>query len=122
MTIFLDKENDDDSENEYEDLQEINIAQSDVNIPNQADRDFDVLEASEAPVQKIEEIEPFNLDDLNLSVPNLKYDVDEHFIEILNEKYSAQIVEKARELCRQYDCYHEDDKIVMKMLQDGLAK
>ena len=34
MTLFLDKENDDGSDNEYEDLQEINIAQGDVNIPN----------------------------------------------------------------------------------------
>ena len=43
MTVFLDKENDDSGESD-EELEEINIAQSDVNIPKTADRDFDVLE------------------------------------------------------------------------------
>ncbi len=43
MTIFLDKDNDEQSESE-EELEEINIAQGDVNIPKTADRDFDVLE------------------------------------------------------------------------------
>lgn len=43
MTVFLDKENDDSSESD-EELEEINIAQSDVNIPKTADREFDVLE------------------------------------------------------------------------------
>ena len=44
MTVFLDKENDESSESEDE-MEEINIAQGDVNIPKTADRDFDVLEA-----------------------------------------------------------------------------
>jgi hypothetical protein len=47
MTVFLDKENDESSEGEDEDAEEaddINIAQSDVNIPKTADRDYDVLE------------------------------------------------------------------------------
>lgn len=64
------------------------------------------------PVVAPEEIEPFNLDDLNVSIPNLKYDVDEHFLEILRDKYSKDIVEKGLAICRQFDCYADEEKIV----------
>jgi hypothetical protein len=33
--------------------------------------------------------EPFNLDELNISIPNLKYDTDEFYLEVLREKYGA---------------------------------
>lgn len=68
-----------------------------------------------------ETIEPFNLDDLNVSVPNLKFDIDEYFVEILKDKYSHNIVEKGLAICRKYDCYAEEEKIVKQMMQDGLT-
>ena len=85
MTIFLDEEKDDTDSDQEEETEEINIAVSDVNLPNTADRDYDVLETQENEVISAakEESEPFNLEDLNVSIPNLKYDVDEHFLEIL---------------------------------------
>lgn len=94
MTVFLDKENDEASDSEEEEPDEIFIGQGDVNIPKTVDRDDDVLEAyeSEAPTGIKEEIEPFNLEELNISVPNLKYDIDEYFLEILQDKYSTNIV------------------------------
>ncbi len=126
MTVFLDKENDESSEGEDEDAEEaddINIAQSDVNIPKTADRDYDVLETqeNEAPSTAREEIEPFNLDELNVSIPNLKYDIDEYFVELLKDKYSHNIVEKGLAVCRQFDCYSDEEKIVKRFMQDGLA-
>jgi hypothetical protein len=33
--------------------------------------------------------EPFNLDELNISIPNLKYDTDEFYLEVLRDKYGA---------------------------------
>ena len=44
MTIFLDEEKYDTDSDQEEETEEINIAVSDVNLPNTADRDFDVLE------------------------------------------------------------------------------
>jgi hypothetical protein len=61
------------------------------------------------------------LDDLNVSVPNLKYDIDEYFMEILKDKYSHNIVEKGLAICRKYDCYAEEEKIVKTLMQDGLT-
>jgi hypothetical protein len=123
MTVFLDKENDEASDSEEEEPDEIFIGQGDVNIPKTVDRDDDVLEAyeSEAPTGIKEEIEPFNLEELNISVPNLKYDIDEYFLEILQDKYSTNIVQKALAICRQFDCYADEEKIVKRLMQDGLT-
>ena len=123
MTIFLDEEKDDTDSDQEEETEEINIAVSDVNLPNTADRDYDVLETQENEVISAakEESEPFNLEDLNVSIPNLKYDVDEHFLEILRDKYSHNVVEKGLAICRQFDCYADEDKIVKQMMQKGLA-
>lgn len=49
MTIFLDQEKDE-SESDQEETDEINIAQSDVNVPKTADREYDVLETQEAEI------------------------------------------------------------------------
>ena len=125
MTIFLDKENDEEGSDsdQDEEAEDINIAQADVNIPKTVDRDYDVLETQETEATGIvkDEPEPFNLDDLNVSIPNLKYDVDEHFLEILRDKYSYNVVEKGLAICRQFDCYADCEKIVRRMMQDGLA-
>lgn len=54
-------------------------------------------------------------------MPNIKCDLDDHFLELLQDKYSKNVVEKGLEICRQYDCYLEGDKIVKQMMQKGLA-
>ena len=56
-----------------------------------------------------------------MSAPNLKYDIDEYLMEILKEKYSHNIVEKGLAVCRKYDCYAEEEKIVKILMQDGLT-
>ena len=56
-----------------------------------------------------------------MSAPNLKYDIDEYLMEILKEKYSHNIVEKGLAICRKYDCYAEEEKIVKILMQDGLT-
>ena len=56
-----------------------------------------------------------------MSAPNLKYDIDEYLMEILKEKYSHNIVEKGLAICRKYDCYAEEGKIVKILMQDGLT-
>lgn len=122
MTVFLDEEKEDSNDSE-EEVEDINIAQTDVNIPKTADRDFDVLETqeNEAAGTVREEVEPFNLEDLNVSIPNLNCDMGEHFLEILKDKYSHNIVEKGLAICRQFDCYAEEEKIVRRLMQDGLS-
>jgi hypothetical protein len=76
------------------------------------DREDDNLEAEE--VYHKEPVVPFNLEELNISMPRLKYDVDEFYLEILRDKYSQ--FEKCLEVCKQHDCYLESEKIIKKLL------
>ena len=81
MTTFLNAEGDDSSssdENQIE-FDFINIPDK-LDIKDREDDNFEIEEVPEPP-------EPFNLEELNVSVPRIKYDVDEFYLEMLREKY-----------------------------------
>ena len=63
--------------------------------------------------------EPFNLEELNVSVPNIKYDVDEFFYSLLKDRYAN--LEKCIEICKQHDRYLEDGKITSKLISMKLC-
>ena len=85
MTTFLNNEND--SSQSSEDEQDIPVSFAEINIAQVLDREDDILEQNEEVIQeknqKVYPSEPFNLEELQISVPNLKYDTDEYFLEIL---------------------------------------
>lgn len=108
MTTFLNNENES-SSSEDENEQDVPINFGEINIPRVIDREDDVLEQAEEHVLVVKAApEPFNLDELNISIPNLKYDTDEFYLEVLREKYGAQVVERGCVICREYDCYLQD--------------
>lgn len=93
MTQFLNQDQDEDTSSS----EEVQLEFDFINIANEGtkDREDDNLEAEEV---YREPVVPFNLEELNISMPRLKYDVDEFYLEILRDKYSQ--FEKCLTVCR----------------------
>lgn len=66
--------------------------------------------------------EPFNLEELKISaVPQLKFDTDEYYLEVLREKFGGVVLERCLSICKEYDCYLDDSKIIRKLVQCKVA-
>jgi hypothetical protein len=54
------------------------------------------------------------LEELNVSQPTIKYDVDEFYYSLLRERYAN--LDRCIEICKQYDRYLECGKITSKLI------
>lgn len=117
MTTFLDNQMDDSSPSSDEANVEINF--ENLHVPRVIDREDDVLEQEEVNVAMAPP-EPFNLDELRISLPQLKFDTDEYYIQVLREKFGKACLERALAICKEYEnVYLEDQKIVSQMVKTG---